>query len=377
MNKDSNGKVDLLMICDPKVSEPGQNTGGTHQVVAHHSYELGKMGYKVSVLDGPMLANVPQGMTPYEYVAQVMDKLDIQPDTRIHIVTQGQLGYLARQYCVKNDLAFTTAYHTQYPEYLRDRHGYQAQPIYDYIRWFNSKSSKVIVPTPSMAQRLVDEGIAHAVSCLHGVDTERFRPREKGFLQLGGPISLYVGRVMVEKNVEAFVKLDLPGTKVVIGDGVLRRELQERYPDVVFLGIISGEDLAKYYAAADVFVFPSLTDTFGLVILEALAAGVPVAAFPVTGPIDVIPTTGPKVGCLDDDLEKAVKTALNYSPQDCRKYALEHTWAKSAQRFFDLQTPCGGRKDADAKAAEEEIPLGVSYDVLEALVSKVEALLFF
>lgn len=368
----------ILMICDPPVSKPGQNTGGTHQVVAHHSYELQQMGHKVTVLDGPMLANVPEGMTPYAYVVQVMHGLQLEPDTRIHIVTQGQLGYLVRRYCVAHGLAFTTAYHTQYPEYLRDRHGFEAEPIYEYIRWFNKKSSRVIVPTPSMAQRLIDKGIQQAVPCLHGVDTERFRPREKQSLQVDGPIYLYVGRVMVEKNVEAFLKLDLPGTKIVIGDGVLRQELQERYPEVQFLGVLRGDELAKYYAAADVFVFPSLTDTFGLVMLEALASGVPVAAFPVTGPIDVIPATGPKVGCLDEDLEKAVKTAIAYSSKDCREYALQNTWAKSAERFLAFQVLCGEtKKEASDAPVAEKLPLGFSYDVLEALVSKVEALLFF
>lgn len=365
----------ILMICDPPVSQPGQNTGGTHQVVAHHSHELRKLGHKVTILDGPMLGNIPEGMTSYAYVAQLMDDLALEVNDHIHIATQGQLGYLARRYCVAHGLAFTAAYHTQYPEYLRDRHSFKAEPIYDYIRWFSSKASKVLVPTPSMAQRLVDEGIEQAIPCLHGVDTERFRPREKRFLQVGGPVSLYVGRVMIEKNVEAFLKLDLPGTKIVIGDGILRPKLQELYPEVIFLGVISGEELAKYFAAADVFVFPSLTDTFGLVMLEALASGVPVAAFPVTGPIDVI--TSPKVGCLDEDLEKAVKTAMKLSPKDCRDYALQNTWAKSAERFLNLQTPCRVRKYEESDAPAEEIPLGFSYDVLEAVVSKVEALLFF
>lgn len=368
----------ILMICDPPVSQPGQNTGGTHQVVAHHSHELRQMGHKVTILDGLVLGSVPQGMTTYQYVAQLLDEIDLQPDDRIHIVTQGQLGYLARQYCVKKGLAFTTAYHTQYPEYLSDRHSFNAETVYEYIRWFNSKSSQVIVPTPTMAQRLVDKGIPHAVPCLHGVDTERFRPREKRFVQTNGPVYLYVGRVMIEKNVEAFLKLDLPGTKIVIGDGKLRPELQERYPEVQFLGVIAGEELAKWYASADVFVFPSLTDTFGLVMLEALAAGVPVAAFPVTGPVDVIPQEGPKVGCLDWDLETAVGEALRLSAKDCRDYALQNTWAKSAERFLNFQVPCGIRKEAESDASPvEEIPLGVSYDVLEALVSKVEALLFF
>ncbi|MBX9879567.1 MAG: glycosyltransferase family 1 protein [Candidatus Obscuribacterales bacterium] len=364
----------ILMICDPPVSAPGQNTGGTHQVVAHHKYELEQMGHKVTVLDGRLLGSIPEGSIAYDHVKQTLEGLQLGADTRIHIVTQGQLGFLSRRYCVEHSLAFTTAYHTQYPEYLRDRHGFQSEPIYDYIRWFNRASSAVVVPTPSMAQRLVDAGIPQAVPCLHGVDTERFKPRENRFLQVKSPKFLYVGRVMIEKNVEAFLKLDLPGTKIVVGDGVLRKELEERYPEVHFVGVKSGEELAKFYAAADVFVFPSLTDTFGLVMLEALAAGVPVAAFPVTGPVDVI--TSEKVGCLDEDLEKAVMTAMHLSPKDCRDYALENTWAKSAERFLNFQVPCGEKMLPDP-SVKEEMPLGFTYDVLEAMVAKIEALLFF
>lgn len=250
----------------------------------------------------------------------------------VHIATEGPIGLAARNYCVKRDVPFTTAFHTKFPEYVNARSGFPVSWLYALVRWFHAPSHGVMVATDTVEAELTRWGFKNIRRWSRGVDTEMFRPRDKSlFADLPKPVSLYVGRVAVEKNIESFLALDIPGTKVVVGDGPQLNVLTRRYPDVKFVGVKEGEDLARHFAAADVFAFPSLTDTFGLVLLEALASGVPVAAYPVAGPLDVIGSA--PVGCLHEDLATAVREALKADPAACRAHALKFSWEASVQQF--------------------------------------------
>ena len=253
-----------------------------------------------------------------------------QPDA-VHIATEGPLGLAGRRYCRKRGLPYTTSFHTRFPEYIHLRMRVPLRWSYAFLRWFHSGSERVMVATPSLIEELKRRGFKNPVLWSRGVDTDLFRPRDKNLLEGKRPILLYVGRVAIEKNIEAFLKLDLPGTKYVLGDGPQRAELEQKYPQTRFVGSKLGEELARHIAAADVLVFPSLTDTFGLVMLEALACGVPVAAFPVQGPNDVIRSD--KIGCLDADLRAAALGALELKPEDCRAYALQYAWQNCVGQF--------------------------------------------
>jgi glycosyltransferase involved in cell wall biosynthesis len=251
----------------------------------------------------------------------------------IHIATEGPIGLAVRRYCRRRGLPFTTSFHTRFPEYVSARAPIPEAWVWSALRRFHSASRAVMAATPALAAELRARGFANVVLWPRGVDAALFHPRPDADLGLPRPIFLCVGRVAVEKNLEAFLDLELPGTKVVVGDGPARPALQRTYPDAVFLGALQGEALARAYAAADVFVFPSRTDTFGLVLLEALASGVPVAAFPVTGPRDVIGTA--PVGALSEDLRQACLGALKLSPQECLNFVAGHTWEASAQAFIN------------------------------------------
>lgn len=255
----------------------------------------------------------------------------------IHIATEGPLGHAARRYCLRRGYPFTTAYHTQFPRYVRMRLPVPLAWTYAYLRRFHAPARRTMVPTPAMIEELRSHGFDHVVQWTRGVDTALFRPREKAFLDDARPISIFVGRVAVEKNVEAFLRAELPGTKYVVGDGPDAGALRERYPRARFVGYKYGEELASYVAAADVMVFPSRTDTFGLTMLEAMACGVPVAAFPVTGPKDVV--TDGVTGALDEDLARAAERALNLDPDDCVTHARQRTWAHSAEQFLGYLAP--------------------------------------
>jgi len=209
---------------------------------------------------------------------------------------------------------------------------------YGFLRWFHAPAKKVMVATQSVEADLHARGFKNTlVRWSRDVDPDFYYPRDKAFLSMSRPVSMFVGRVAIEKNLEAFLSLNIPGTKIVVGDGPQLRELNTKFPETVFVGFLSGEPLAQHLAAADVFVFPSLTDTFGIVLLDALASGVPVAAFPVTGPVDVI--TSDKVGKLDEDLKKAISEALHLDAQDCRNYALNYSWANCTEQFFNNLVP--------------------------------------
>jgi glycosyltransferase involved in cell wall biosynthesis len=250
----------------------------------------------------------------------------------IHIATEGPIGWAVRGYCRRHKLAFTTSYTTRFPEYVEVRTMIPASVGYALLRHFHSAASMTMVATASLRQELAERGFRRLGSWGRGVDTELFNPDSPAKLDLPRPIFMTMGRVAVEKNLEAFLALDLPGTKVVVGDGPQKAQLAQKYPDAVFLGEKKGADLTAHLAAADVFVFPSLTDTFGVVQLEALACGAPVAAFPVTGPKDVI--ADHPVGALDTDLRRACFRALTMSRESCRHFALERSWENSARQFI-------------------------------------------
>jgi glycosyltransferase involved in cell wall biosynthesis len=299
--------------------------------------ELQALGHETQVVSPDLFRNLPcptyaeirLAVLPARRLATLLD--GFQP-CAIHIATEGPLGYATRRYCLARDLPFTTAFHTRFPEYVKARIGLPLGAGYSVLRRFHAPASSVMVATSSLESDLGGRGFRNLKRWTRGVDTVLFRPRDKSFLDLPRPIHLYVGRIAVEKNVEAFLKLDLPGSKLVVGSGPQRAELERRYPETRFTGPRQGEDLARHYAAADVFVFPSRTDTFGLVLLEALASGLPVAAFPVPGPLDVI--NGASVGFLDEDLESAARRALAVSPGLCRDYALQFSWRRSAEQFL-------------------------------------------
>jgi glycosyltransferase involved in cell wall biosynthesis len=257
--------------------------------------------------------------------------LAAQPDA-IHIATEGPLGFAARRFCLRHGLAFTTSFHTKFPDYLAARLGIPAAWTYAVLRRFHGAASGTMVATASVHQELEAQGFTRLRRWTRGVDLMHFRPMPKPSTDWPRPIFLSVGRVAPEKNLAAFLDLDLPGTKLVVGDGPQRAELERRYPNARFVGRHEGEALANFYSMADVFVFPSRTDTFGLVLLEALASGLPVAAYPVPGPLDVVEQSG--AGVLDEDLGKAALAALDIDPTVCRSRATEFTWAHSAQQFL-------------------------------------------
>ena len=256
---------------------------------------------------------------------------ELRPEA-IHIATEGPLGWIVRRHCLRNGIPFTTAYHTQFPEYVRARIPFPLWASYGIVRTFHRPAAACLVGTPYIRAVLAERGLTNVEVWTKGVDTELFSPSRREKLPYPGPVFLYVGRVAVEKNVEAFLTLDLPGTKLVVGDGPSLKAMKAAYPAVHFLGARHGEDLARLFASADAFVFPSRTDTFGLVLLEALASGTPVAAYPVTGPIDVIGKA--PVGVLDNDLRAAALKALEVSRDASRAYAEQFSWAKSTEQFL-------------------------------------------
>jgi glycosyltransferase involved in cell wall biosynthesis len=254
-----------------------------------------------------------------------------RPDA-IHIATEGSIGHMVRHYCVQRGLPFTTSYTTRFPEYIRARLPFPEAWSYAVLRRFHGAATVTMVSTVSLMTELASRGFKNLRMWTRGVDTDLFCPERAIELDFPRPRFVSVGRIAVEKNLEAFLSLDLPGSKIVIGHGPQEAELRRRFPDAHFLGQLEGRTLAAHLAAADVFVFPSLTDTFGIVQLEALACGVPVAAYPVTGPRDVIGHN--PIGVLDDDLRVACMGALQMSREACRAFALTHTWGNSARQFL-------------------------------------------
>jgi glycosyltransferase involved in cell wall biosynthesis len=260
----------------------------------------------------------------------------------IHIATEGPLGIAARKWCLDNRRPFTTAYHTKFPEYVHMRTGIPLNWLYSAMRRFHAPSSSLLAPSASVYRELNSRGFVNVRQWSHGVDTEVFRPKGKNFLKLERPIHMFVGRVAPEKNLRAFLDLQLPGSKVVVGSGPQRDKLIRAYPDAHFKIAHGDEELSQYFSAADVFVFPSRTDTFGLTMIEALACGVPVAAFPTSGPLDVLGLSGPgetNAGCLDEDLARAAERALAKAPADCRARALAFPWTQVRDEFLAYLAP--------------------------------------
>ena len=266
----------------------------------------------------------------------IEDRFESFEPEAVHIATEGTLGMAARSVCLKHKFPYTTSYHTRFPEYVSARFPVPLSAGYAFMRWFHKYSGRVMVSTQSMRDELGDRGFNNVAKWSRGVDIEVFHPDKRGvdggvYKGLPKPIFLNVGRISVEKNIEAFLKLDLPGTKVIVGDGPQTEELKAAYPDAVFTGAKFGEELSQHFADADVFVFPSKTDTFGLVILEAMACGTPVAGLDVPGPRDIIP--GSNAGVSSDDLQSAAMECLRLSRGDARAYAETFSWRASAEEF--------------------------------------------
>jgi glycosyltransferase involved in cell wall biosynthesis len=304
--------------------------------------ELEQLGREVTLITPDRFRTVPCPSYPEIRLSlfpgrRVAEIIEANRPCAIHIATEGPLGWAGRRYCLKHGLPFTTAYHTRFPEYIRARWGLPLAISYRVVRRFHANAAAVMVATHTVENDLKRRGFNRIRRWTRGVDTHLFRPGYGKIYELPRPIFLYVGRLAVEKNIEAFLSLDLPGSKVAVGDGPQAAELRRRYPDVLFPGTKHGEELASHYADADVFVFPSRTDTFGLVLLEAMACGLPVAAYPVPGPLDVVGSA--PVGFLDDDLAVAARAALNLSPEECRRHAESFSWYSSARQFIDNLAP--------------------------------------
>jgi glycosyltransferase involved in cell wall biosynthesis len=306
--------------------------------------EMRAMGKVVEIIGPDRFNTVPMpsypeirlALFPGRKLAKLID--DFAPDA-MHVATEGPLGLAARAYAKKRKIAFTTAFHTRFAEYLQARTRIPARLTYAWLRRFHGAGAGIMVATQSLRDELTARGFKNLRAWSRGVDLDAFVPAPQENWNLPRPIFAYVGRVAVEKNLRAFLNLSLPGSKLVVGDGPQRKALERQYPDTHFAGARFGAELASAYAGADVFVFPSKTDTFGLVVLEALACGLPVAAYPVTGPKDILGESPRPVGALNDDLRVAALAALEIDRSACRPHAETYSWTACAQRFLDNLTP--------------------------------------
>jgi len=296
-----------------------------------------KMGHEIDFITPKQFVSFPMPTYPEISLAlassySIRKYIDKAYD-HVHISTEGPIGLSLRSVCIKDNRRFTTSYHTRFPEYINARFRIPVSMSYAALRRFHNAGSGTMVSTESISNELQHRGFRRLFRWSRGVDHKIFSPEKAIDLGLPKPIFLYVGRLAVEKNIEAFLKLNLPGTKVVVGEGPAKSRLQTLFPDVKFMGLKIGAELASIYASSDVFVFPSLTDTFGMVLLEAIACGCPVAAYPVMGPVDVIGNSG--AGVLDENLEYAALSALRVPRTAPRDHALTYTWEKSAEQFLD------------------------------------------
>ena len=307
---------------------------------------LGQLGHEVRVISPQGLASIPAPSYPEIRLALVpgfhiaREIKSFRPHA-VHIATEGPIGVSMRRYCRRHGMPFTTSYHTRYPEYLNARWPIPLSVSYAWLRRFHGAAARTFVSSNSLRSQLSSKGFEHLHQWQRGVNLELFRPMSGPLpTELAGlprPIMAYMGRVAVEKNIDAFLRLPLPGTKLIIGNGPARAALSERHRDALFIGYRFGDELAAMLSAADVFVFPSLTDTFGLAMIEALACGVPVAAFPVPGPVDVIE---PGVtGVLNDDLAVAIRAALQLDRQVCAERAKAFTWGAATEQFLEGLEP--------------------------------------
>lgn len=305
---------------------------GRLEAAGHEVLVISPDGFRTVPL--PTYAEIPVALLPRGKTTRLLEAF--RPEA-VHVATEGTIGQAARKWCLARSLPFTTAYHTKFPEYVTARVPVPLDWVYGWVRKFHAPSSGVLVPSPSVHRELTARGFANLKPWSHGVDTGVFRPGARDYVELPRPVFLYLGRVTVEKNLPAFLDLDLPGSKLVVGSGPAREHLMRRYPEITFRVADGDDELRRYFNVADAFVFPSLTDTFGLVMLEALACGVPVAAFPVTGPADVIGSSG--VGVLDEDLGKAALAALQIAGARCRRHALDFSWDQVVEEFLGYLAP--------------------------------------
>jgi glycosyltransferase involved in cell wall biosynthesis len=317
--------------------------------------ECEALGHRVEIISPEQFRTVPcptypeirLALRPGRTIARRI--YQVRPDC-IHIATEGPLGFAARGYCVRRGLPFTTSYHTRFPEYVHARFPVPLALGYACVRWFHRPSRGVLVATRTIREDLERHGFVNVRPWSRGVDTELFRPDQPPALDLPRPVYLYVGRVAVEKNLAAFLDVPLSqGSKLVVGDGPALTRLKAKHPDVHFAGARHGVELACHYVCGDVFVFPSRTDTFGLVLLEALASGLPVAAYPVPGPLDVIGNSG--CGFLDQDLGRAMALALAIPRSRCRAHAASYSWRRCAEQFLGHLQPIEGEVPAATRAA--------------------------
>jgi glycosyltransferase involved in cell wall biosynthesis len=318
--------------------------------------EAEKAGFRLSFLTPEGFSTLP--LPTYSEIrlalvrpSDVGRRVELDKPDFIHIATEGPIGLAARSFCLAEGRRFTTSYHTRFPEYLAARFPAPLSWGYSFERWFHNAGAGVMAASRSLCHELSAQGIANVHLWSRGVDLERFRPRAVDSFGLPRPLFLYAGRVAIEKNLDAFLSLDLPGSKAVVGGGPQLEDLKRRYPNATFTGPKFGDELAEHYASADVFVFPSLTDTFGNVLLEALACGVPVAAYNVMGPKDVVANGG--VGVLGADLKQAALKALQLDRDKCRAYAELFSWASCARRFRDIVTEANGALFARSQIANE------------------------
>ncbi|MGB5742976.1 MAG: glycosyltransferase family 1 protein [Sedimenticolaceae bacterium] len=326
--------------------------------------EMRRRGHQVEVVASGDYPSVPLPSYPEIRLAVWLRGLRARIETfdpdAIHISTEGTIGRYVRHLCVKRGYVFTSSFHTRFPEYIRERVPVPLELTYPPLRRFHQRAFRTLVPTQSVKQSLMRWGFEHLEVWGRGVDTDLFSPQRAIESQWDGPVYLSVGRVAPEKNLISFLKLDLDGTKIVVGDGPQLNELKASYPDVIFAGAKQHEALAAYYASADVFVFPSLTDTFGLVMLEAISCGTPVAAFPVTGPMDVL--VPGVTGVMHEDLGLAVQRAMMLDRRICREEAKKLGWGVIADQFIDALMPVNGDKvSAFRQVQRHSQPLAVQH----------------
>jgi glycosyltransferase involved in cell wall biosynthesis len=320
--------------------EPQVN--GVVRTLKNTARELTAMGHTVELLTPLEFRTLPCPTYPDIRLSlfprsQARRRLaDFDPDA-IHIATEGPLGLAARSHALAAGIPYTSAYHTRFPEYVQARGGIPLAWTYAYLRWFHRPSRAVMAPTGVVKRDLEAWGFRNVVLWSRGVDLDIFRPMKVDRLKTEPPIFLYVGRVAVEKNVEAFLQLELPGSKWVAGAGPALAGIRARYSGVNYLGVLDPRELAEVYASADVFVFPSKTDTFGLVLLEAMACGLPVAAYPVTGPLDVIGDS--RAGAMHEDLRTACLAALGLRREDAAAHARKFSWRAATEQFFSHLHP--------------------------------------
>ncbi len=317
---------------------------GVVRTLAAVTDELRAMGHAVEVIGPdrfrtvplPTYPDIPIALLPRRKLVRLIEAFSAD---MLHIATEGPLGMAARGWAMRQGLRFTTSFHTKFPEYIRARTGLPTGLAYTWMRRFHGAGHGTLVATASLRDELAARGFANLRAWSRGVDLELFTPEPREDWGLSRPVFVYVGRVAVEKNISAFLDLDLPGSKAVVGGGPQLASLQKAYPGVTFTGPRFGAALARAYAGADVLVFPSLTDTFGLVILEALACGTPVAAFPVTGPRDVLAGADGPVGAVGDDLRQAALRALHVDRTACRRHAERFGWRACAELFLSYLVP--------------------------------------